>query len=258
MDSRSDHYSNLSAVIEMCPRDDPIDECSSCCCNSTDNIEFYDPAYPEPECDARPAVYTVYFVGSWTLVCHPDYYFSNAHWSPPTGASHNTKYHMWDACMDDVSDGVALVSQTGSTRVIEREYLNAGENILDTFKGRVIGGGGNTSDVLTVDKYHQWVSAVSMLAPSRDRMVGVSDLRLCDGHEWKQYVQVCAELFSTATKSERVVDPMMRHSIQFNNCSFGYFRFIFSHYEDPTNPIHGLSLLFYMYYMSIPYLGSYV
>ena len=230
-----------SAVIEMCPSDDPIEECSTCCCNSTDNIEFYNPAYPEPACNAQPAVYTVYFVGTWTGVCHPDYYFSNAHWSPPTGASHNTEYHMWDACMDDVSRGVALVSQFGATGVIEREYFDAGENILDTFKGRVIGGGGMTSGHLTVDKYHQWGSAVTMLAPSLDRMAGVADLHLCDGDEWKQYIKVCAELFSTATRSDRVVDPMMRNSIQLSNCSFGYFEFIFSHYEDSNNPKHGLS-----------------
>jgi len=35
-------------------------------------------------------------------------------------------------------------------------------------------------------------------------------------------VKVCAELFSTATKSERVGIP---NTIQMNNCSFGYFTF---------------------------------
>jgi hypothetical protein len=136
--------------------------------------------------------------------------------------------------MDDVSPGVALVSQKGDTSVIEEEYVAAGRSILDTFKASGIGASGMTSSDLTVDKYHQWVSTVVMLVPSFDRMVGVADLRLCDGHDWKRSVKVCTELFSTATKSERVHAPMLRNSIQYNNCSFGYFQFTFKQYENIT------------------------
>ena len=220
--------------MTYCPRKDPIPECSTCCCDSSDNIEFYNPDVPEPWCTAPPAVYTVRFVGTWTGTCQPDYYPSNAHWSPPTGASHNPEYQMWDACMDDPSSGVALVSQTGNTAVIEQEYLAAGGNILDTFKGPGISGGGEAYANLTVDKYHQWVSTVSMLAPSRDRMVGVAGLRLCDGADWKRSVKVCSELFSTATRSERVHPPMYRNSIQWNNCSFGYWTFTFKEYKSES------------------------
>ena len=134
--------------------------------------------------------------------------------------------------MDNASAGVAQVSQIGATVLIEMEYEAAGDNILDTFKGMGIAGSGNTSAELRVDKYHQWVSAVSMLAPSRDRMVGVPDLRLCDGYDWKKSVKICTELFSTATRSERVHPPMLRNSIQWNNCSFGYFEFTFKEYEN--------------------------
>ena len=224
----------LFAEITYCPRKDPIINCTTCCCESSDNLEFYNPDVPEPWCSAPPAVYTVRFVGTWTGVCQPDYYPSNAHWSPPTGASHNTSYQMWDACMDDPSPGVARVSQTGSTTVIEGEYEAAGDSILDTFRGSVIPGGGVIESDLSIDKYHQWVSTVTMLAPSLDRMVGVANLRLCDGNDWKRSVKVCSELFSTATKSGRVHPPMQRNSVQCNNCSFGYFTFTFKQYENPT------------------------
>ena len=197
-------------------------------------MEFYNPDVPEPWCSAPPAVYTVRFVGTWTGVCQPDYYPSDAHWSPPTGASHNTSYQMWDACMDDPSPGVARVSQTGSTTVIEGEYEAAGDSILDTFRGSVIPGGGVIESDLSIDKYHQWVSTVTMLAPSLDRMVGVANLRLCDGNDWKRSVKVCSELFSTATKSGRVHPPMQRNSVQWNNCSFGYFTFTFKQYENAS------------------------
>ena len=134
--------------------------------------------------------------------------------------------------MDNPSPGVALVSQTGSTSVIQQEYVAAGESILDTFIGNVINGGGEVSSDLEINKYYQWVSAVSMLAPSLDRMVGVAGLRLCDGVDWKRSVKVCSELFSTATKSDRVHPPMQRNSVQWNNCSFGYFEFTFTGYQN--------------------------
>ena len=134
--------------------------------------------------------------------------------------------------MVNVSRGVALVSQTGSTAVINQEYAAEGNNILDTFQGRVFFGPGETSAELDVDNKHQWVSTVTMLAPSRDRMMGVANLRLCKGYDWKRRVMVCGELFSTATKSERVFGEMERNTIQFNNCSFGYFEFTFKEYKN--------------------------
>ena len=224
----------FSVVITFCPRKDPIAECTTCCCDSSENVEFYDPDRHEPWCSAPPAVFTVTFVGTWTGVCQPDYYPSNAHWSPPTGASHNTGYQMWDACMENVSPGVAQVSQFGATTLIEGEYRGNSSHILDTFKGSGIAGGGRTSSELSVDKFHQWVSAVTMLAPSLDRMVGVANLRLCDGNDWKRTVKVCSELFSTATRSGRVHPSMQRNSVQWNNCSFGYFTFTFKEYQNAS------------------------
>ena len=43
-------------------------------------------------------------------------------------------------------------------------------------------------------------------------MVGVADLRLCDGDMWKERVKVCLELFSTATISKGVNDTVERNT----------------------------------------------
>ena len=218
---------SVPIVPEQCPGDVPAEDCPTCCCDSSDNIEFYNPDSPEPDCTARPATYEMKFLFTWTGVCNPDYYFPNeSKWSPATGASHNTEYRMWDACMDDPSLGVGLVSRTGDTSVINQEYTEAMENILDTAQGELVPmGSGMTSAELKMDADHQWVSAISMLVPSADRLVGVADLRLCDGDEWKESVRVCFELFSTATASERVAAEMERNSLQASNCSFGYIEF---------------------------------
>ena len=137
-------------------------------------------------------------------MCYPD----NANWSRPFAISHNSDDKLWVACMD----GVALFSQTGIDAPI--------------FDGDSISGGsGETSIYLILDRYHPYVSTLTRLEPSPDEVVGVADLRLCDGDKWRESVKVCFELFSTATASERVAGEMMRNSVQGNNCSFGYVEF---------------------------------
>ena len=124
--------------------------------------------------------------------------------------------------MFNVSAGVALVSQRGQVNVIEAEYAAQGDLVKDVILGTVIQQDGETNVNFTVNSTHNYVSVLSMLAPSVDRMVGVSRLDLCNDDKWRRYVKVCAELFSTATKSARVATP---NSIQMSNCSFGYFEF---------------------------------
>ena len=208
-------------VVPKCTKT-PIRACSTCCCNSTGNVEFYNPRGFNPPCTASEAVYRVKFVGSWTRQCHPDYYFSSAHWSPLTGVSHDPSYEVWNACMYNVSTGVALVSQIGSTRTIEGEYRAAGSKVKDTFRSRGILGAGTMTGTVRVNASHSYVTALTMLAPSRDRMMGVSRLQLCQRNCWKDRVVVCGELFSTATRSMVLGRP---NTIQYNNCSFGYFEF---------------------------------
>ena len=133
---------------------------------------------------------------------------------------------MWDACMDNPSIGVSILSEQGVTSILAQEYEAAGDNVLDSIVGDIIlGGVGKTSRNMTFDKDHQLASAGLMLVPSLDRFLGVADLILCDGDEWKDKVKVCLELFSTASTSERVTPEMERNSLQANNCSFGYVEF---------------------------------
>ena len=187
-------------------------------------MEFYDPDYPKPECNAPPATYEMQFVFTWSNMCHPDYYFNDSKWTPASAVTHNTHYRMWDACMQDISAGVALLSQNGSLSVITTEIILEALMNDSTLDGPIFDshsvpqGSGSTSFYINVDKYHQWISAMSHLAPSVDQLVGVADLRLCDDDQWKKKVKVCMELFSTATDS-KIVE---RRSVQLDNCSFGF------------------------------------
>lgn len=223
------------AVVTECPNKQPDrpseDVCPICCCKSSENIEFYNPREPEPRCTAPPARYQAKFVGTWTARCNPDYYPAGAHWSPLTGVSHDPTYEVWEACMLNVSRGVALVSQFGQTNVIQEEYRARGDAVRSIYRGRGISGAGETTTNFIVDSDHQYVSGLTMIAPSLDRMMGVSLLRLCNGSDWRRTIKVCGELFSTATRSERVSPN--RNSVHYSNCSFGYFEFTFLEYLQP-------------------------
>ena len=119
--------------------------------------------------------------------------------------------------------------------MLYKEYKDNDQYILDHFLARPLdSGNGTVVGELILDSQHQYVSLVTMLAPSSDHMVGVSLLRLCAGSQWRQMVKVCAELFSTATNSQRVSNS--RNSIQSNNCSFGYFQFKYLRYNSVPIP----------------------
>ena len=169
----------LLLVPERCPsKEAVIESCSTCCCNSSRDVEFYDPKVPEHNtvCNVDTiANYTVTFVGTWTEGCHPDYYLDDAHWSPLTGVSHDPSYEVWNGCMYNVSLGVERVSRFGATNTIESEYTAQGSKVFDRLKGDVIfPGAGMTARNLLADANHSYVSVLTMLAPSADRMMGVS------------------------------------------------------------------------------------
>ena len=50
----------------------------------------------------------------------------------------------------------------------------------DTILGKRIEQDSETSDEFTIDSNHNYVSVLTMIAPSLDRMAGVSRLDLCD------------------------------------------------------------------------------
>ena len=225
------NYAFYLLVPDECPSTGPI-ECPTCCCESSDNIEFYDPDSPDPECTASSALYEMRFDLTWNEACHPgdyeSYLFFPPVWSAPLAVSHNSRYRMWDACMDDVSVGIGLVSKFGLTGIIIQEFRAAGDSILEyAIAGTFPQPTSKISLNITVDQDHQWVSVILTRGPYNGHLSGVADLRLCEGAEWKESVKICFEQFSITTVSDRVAPEMMRNSVQDNSCSYGSIEFIF-------------------------------
>lgn len=140
----------------------------------------------------------------------------------PTLPSTPLPPQVWNPCMYNRSEGVGVLSNTGATNVIEGEYMAAGRRVLHYVTGDLIGGTGVSSNVLRIDKNHQYISVATMLVPSLDRMMGVAGLDMCDGRRWKKHVRVCGELFSTGYRTNITKRP---NTLQDRNCSFGYFDF---------------------------------
>ena len=83
------------------------------------------------------------------------------------------------------------IAETGSTSTFRTEVQSKGSGARAMFQGSLIfPGSGTSSATFTADRYHPLVSALSMIAPSPDWIVGVDSLPLCNGSQWLQKVQV--------------------------------------------------------------------
>jgi hypothetical protein len=144
-------------VPEKCPETGPIQDCPSCCCESSQNVEFYNPDAPtEPSCTAPvPASYNITFTFNWTQTCHPDYSFGFQAFMNPVALSHNSQFRMWDACMDNPTLGVRSIAENGRTNVTLQEGEAAGEHTLDGSFGDILFGGVGTFQPC------QWIKSTS-------------------------------------------------------------------------------------------------
>ena len=201
--------------------------CPACTeCVSTDNDENYKQEECLPLlCYADDKVtYTVRFVGTWDRSTHPDFGFFYSHWSPLTGASHKPSYEIWENCFKEVTTGVRNVAERGDPSNIIQEYATHPDDVLDTINdGRLLSGDSEITRRLDVNKHFHYITLLSMMGNTKDYMVGVDRLDMCnnDRTTWKDYVKVCLTLYSTGTKTV-LETGCAAHSRQFENCSFGY------------------------------------
>ena len=113
-----------------------------------------------------------------------------AHWSWPAGAAHTPCVRFWQNGTL-ATPGVRSIAETGVTSTFKNEVTLKGNGARAAFQGRLIrSGSGTSSAFFTADRYHPLVSALSMIAPSPDWIVGVDSLPLCNGSQWLQKVQV--------------------------------------------------------------------
>jgi len=155
-------------------------------------------ATPELELSAR---YKLTFNATWSPQTHPNEFPASAHFSGLIGMAHNTNAMLF-ANGELASDGIKNMAETGSKNPLETEIQNFISN--ETSFNLISGGGIGSSpgeDSLEFDIIisHSLVSVVSMLAPSPDWFIAVSNIDLFDNDGWVTSKTITVDIYDAGT-----------------------------------------------------------
>lgn len=155
----------------------------------------------DPDADAS---YKVTFTTAWTAVSFPANFPSGAHFSGLVGGTHNDQVRFWEIGQN-ASAGIESMAETGSQSALAAEVELAKSVGSANF---VLGGQGNAAAgsvelEFDINELYPLVTLVSMVAPSPDWFVGVSDLSLYDdtAGDWKQTLEVSLKVYDAGTDS---------------------------------------------------------
>jgi len=162
----------------------------------SENETVLDP--PEPELNAR---YKLTFNATWSAQTHPNEFPASAHFSGLIGMTHNGNAMLF-AKGEITSDGIKNMAEIGSKNPLEAEIQNFISN--GTGNALISGGGINSSpgevslefDIIIS---HSLVSVVSMLAPSPDWFIAVSNIDLFDNNGWVTSKTITVDIYDAGT-----------------------------------------------------------
>ena len=153
---------------------------------------------PEPELDAR---YSLTFNATWSVQTHPNEFPANAHFSGLIGMTHNGNAMLF-VNGEIASDGIKNMAETGSKTPLEAEIQNFITN--GTGFNLISGGGigsspGEVSLEFDITISHTLVSVVSMLVPSPDWFIAVSNIDLFDNDGWVTSKTITVDIYDAGT-----------------------------------------------------------
>jgi len=149
------------------------------------------------------AEYEIIFESQWSESTHPYDFPSNPHFSGLIGATHNSKVIFWDIGKL-ASTGIKNMAETGQKDPLNNEIDDA---IKDGFAFNKISGNGigkspgSISLTFQISKDYPKVTLVSMIAPSPDWFVGVTNLSLYENGVWESEKVVQLYLYDAGTDS---------------------------------------------------------
>ena len=153
---------------------------------------------PEPETNAR---YKLTFNATWSAQTHPTEIPSSAHFSGLIGMTHNGNAMLF-AKGELASEGIKNMAEIGSKNPLEAEIQNVITN--GTGFTLISGGGINSSPgevslEFDIASSHSLVSVVSMLAPSPDWFIAVSNINLIENNEWVTNKTITVDIYDAGT-----------------------------------------------------------
>ena len=151
------------------------------------------------------ARYKVTFSATWSSRTHPTGFPSNPHFSGLVGVTHKNGSFLWGR-NHQASPGIRSMAETGSKTILLQEVDTL---IQQGFADQPISGPGiprspaQVSLEFEIQKSHPFVSLTSMLAPSPDWFVGVSNLSLFESDSWVERKVINLALYDAGTDSGR-------------------------------------------------------
>ena len=150
---------------------------------------------------AQSAEYRVTFTGTWTSEDSLSYPLS-AHFTDLVGATHLPGEAIWQRG-GFASPGVEEVAETGNTRIILDELSALHDSgtsgqaiILDSLFGLP----NSTSVEIQITEEQSHITLISMVAPSPDWFVGVSDLSLRNNNAWVEDLTIDLHPYDAGTE----------------------------------------------------------
>jgi Spondin_N len=163
-------------------------------CSEDENIV----TQPEPETNAR---YKLTFNATWSATTHPTEFPASAHFSGLIGMTHNKSATLF-AKGETASNGIKNMAEIGSKNPLEAEIQTFISN--GTGNSLISGGGvnpspGEVSLEFDIASTHSLVSVVSMLAPSPDWFIAVSNINLIENNEWVTSKTITVDIYDAGT-----------------------------------------------------------
>jgi len=165
-------------------------------CSENENT----PTQPDPVLDAR---YRLTFNATWSAQTHPNDFPPSPHFSGLIGMTHNSNAMLFSEG-NIASDGIKNMAEIGSKNLLQTEI----QNFISNGTGSILisGGGvspspGEVSIEFDIASSHTMVSVVSMLAPSPDWFIAVSNINLLENNEWVTSKTITVDIYDSGTDS---------------------------------------------------------
>lgn len=153
---------------------------------------------PVPEAETT-ATYTIRYDVPWSTDTHPGTLPPGPHVSPIVIVAHESEGDLF-ASGSLATDGIEMMAETGATKVLAGE-IDDNPSILGSVIGGRIDAPGSSNFELELDQDHPLLSAVSMLAPSPDWFVAVTDINLLEDGQWLDEIKLKMNPYDAGTDS---------------------------------------------------------
>ncbi|MBL8018453.1 MAG: spondin domain-containing protein [Leptospirales bacterium] len=149
---------------------------------------------------AKTYTYNVEFESTWSATTHGTGlgFPSNAHFSTLVGMTHPGGHSHWSSGAIS-TNGMESMAEMGRTAILQEEF-NALSG-TESFRGSPIFSPGKTSFNFSTDDNRTHITLVTMVAPSPDWFVGVSNLPLYEAGAWASRKVVSLIVYDAGTDS---------------------------------------------------------